>query len=143
MKILLLYPKFPDTFWSFRHALKLAHKRAFPPPLGLLMKENRVLFDSTGNNVGLSTNILPAMSLETLQEGYRRILQAIYSLDHDYRRLKSFLREYRPPKIRSPLSPSYTLDFSHALYRLGILGRERLKFGQILLWILRYSGVRL
>jgi radical SAM superfamily enzyme YgiQ (UPF0313 family) len=33
---LLLYPECPDTFWSFRHALRLAHKEAAQPPLGLL-----------------------------------------------------------------------------------------------------------
>jgi radical SAM superfamily enzyme YgiQ (UPF0313 family) len=36
MKILLVYPKFPDTFWSFKHALKFIHKNAGAPPLGLL-----------------------------------------------------------------------------------------------------------
>jgi hypothetical protein len=36
MNILLVYPKFPDTFWSFKHALKFVHKKASSPPLGLL-----------------------------------------------------------------------------------------------------------
>ncbi|MBW2520435.1 MAG: hypothetical protein JRD88_08795 [Deltaproteobacteria bacterium] len=36
MNILLVYPEFPDTFWSFKHALKLAQKKASSPPLGLL-----------------------------------------------------------------------------------------------------------
>jgi radical SAM superfamily enzyme YgiQ (UPF0313 family) len=36
MKVLLLYPEFPDTFWSFKHALKFIRKRASLPPLGLL-----------------------------------------------------------------------------------------------------------
>jgi radical SAM superfamily enzyme YgiQ (UPF0313 family) len=36
MNILLIYPEFPDTFWSFKHALKFIHKRAALPPLGLL-----------------------------------------------------------------------------------------------------------
>lgn len=36
MNILLLYPEFPDTFWSFRHALKFVRKKASLPPLGLL-----------------------------------------------------------------------------------------------------------
>ena len=35
MKVLLLYPEFPDTFWSFRHALKFVRKAAVGPPLGL------------------------------------------------------------------------------------------------------------
>jgi radical SAM superfamily enzyme YgiQ (UPF0313 family) len=36
MKILLVYPEFPDTYWSFRHALKFEGKKAAFPPLGLL-----------------------------------------------------------------------------------------------------------
>ena len=36
MKILLIYPEFPDTFWSFKHALKFVRKKAGAPPLGLL-----------------------------------------------------------------------------------------------------------
>lgn len=36
MNILLIYPEFPDTFWSYRHALKFVGKRAALPPLGLL-----------------------------------------------------------------------------------------------------------
>ena len=36
MKILLIYPEFPDTFWSFKHALKFVKKKAGAPPLGLL-----------------------------------------------------------------------------------------------------------
>ena len=36
MKILLVYPRYPDTFWSFRHALKFLFKQATFPPLGLL-----------------------------------------------------------------------------------------------------------
>ena len=36
MKVLLVYPEFPDTFWSFKHALKFVFKKATDPPLGLL-----------------------------------------------------------------------------------------------------------
>lgn len=36
MKILLVYPEFPDTFWSFKHALRFIRKKAASPPLGLL-----------------------------------------------------------------------------------------------------------
>ena len=36
LRILLVYPEFPDTFWSFKHALKFIHKKAGAPPLGLL-----------------------------------------------------------------------------------------------------------
>lgn len=36
MKILLVYPEYPDTFWSFKYALKFISKKASFPPLGLL-----------------------------------------------------------------------------------------------------------
>ncbi len=36
MKILLVYPEYPDTFWSFKYALKFVSKKAANPPLGLL-----------------------------------------------------------------------------------------------------------
>src|SRR5918992_3517530 len=36
MKVLLVNPEFPDTYWSFRHALPFEGKRCAFPPLGLL-----------------------------------------------------------------------------------------------------------
>ncbi|HUI63430.1 MAG TPA: radical SAM protein, partial [Bacteroidota bacterium] len=36
MKILLVCPEYPDTFWSFKHALRFISKKAGQPPLGLL-----------------------------------------------------------------------------------------------------------
>jgi len=36
MKVLLIYPPTPDTFWSFKHVLRFVSKRAAFPPLGLL-----------------------------------------------------------------------------------------------------------
>jgi radical SAM superfamily enzyme YgiQ (UPF0313 family) len=36
VKILMVYPSYPDTFWSFKYALKFVSKKASLPPLGLL-----------------------------------------------------------------------------------------------------------
>ncbi|MGA2110238.1 MAG: B12-binding domain-containing radical SAM protein, partial [Syntrophorhabdales bacterium] len=36
MKVLLVYPLYPDTFWSFKYALRFIAKKALHPPLGLL-----------------------------------------------------------------------------------------------------------
>ena len=36
MNTLLVYPQFPDTYWSFKHALSFIGKRAAQPPLGLM-----------------------------------------------------------------------------------------------------------
>ncbi len=36
MNILLIYPEYPDTFWSFKHALKFISKKALNFPLGII-----------------------------------------------------------------------------------------------------------
>jgi len=36
MKVLLVYPKYPVTYWGFQYALKFVSKKAAFPPLGLL-----------------------------------------------------------------------------------------------------------
>ena len=58
MNILLVYPEYPDTFWSFKHALKFVSKKASFPPLGLLTvasllpkKWNKRLIDMSINGL--------------------------------------------------------------------------------------------
>jgi hypothetical protein len=36
MNALLIYAEFPETYWSFKPALKFVGKRAAQPPLGLM-----------------------------------------------------------------------------------------------------------
>ena len=36
MNVLLIYPKYPKTFWSFEYALEFINKKSSFPPLGLL-----------------------------------------------------------------------------------------------------------
>jgi radical SAM superfamily enzyme YgiQ (UPF0313 family) len=36
MNVVLIYPKFPDTFWSFSYALRFVGKKSAFPPLGLI-----------------------------------------------------------------------------------------------------------
>jgi len=36
MKIILISPRTPDTFWSFKHAVRFVSRKASMPPLGLL-----------------------------------------------------------------------------------------------------------
>ncbi|MFI5298478.1 MAG: B12-binding domain-containing radical SAM protein [Polyangiales bacterium] len=36
MRVLLVYPSFPNTYWGFAHSLPLIQKRASLPPLGLI-----------------------------------------------------------------------------------------------------------
>ncbi len=36
MNVLMIYPRTPETFWSFRHVLSFVSRKAAFPPLGLL-----------------------------------------------------------------------------------------------------------
>jgi len=36
VNVLLVYPETPNTFWSFKHALRLVSRKTAYPPLGLL-----------------------------------------------------------------------------------------------------------
>lgn len=36
MRVLMVYPEFPNTFWSFKHALKFINRKINNPPLGLM-----------------------------------------------------------------------------------------------------------
>ncbi|MFP4394202.1 MAG: B12-binding domain-containing radical SAM protein [Anaerolineales bacterium] len=110
-----------------------------PPGTGLyerLREEGRLLSKFAGDNTSGATNIIPKMGLETLHEGYKQLMQTIYSPRHYYERVKTFLREYQPPKIKAPLDWQHLLAFPRSVYRLGILGKERRYYWDLLLWTL-------
>jgi len=68
LKVLLVYPRTPDTFWSFRHVLRLAAKRASIPPLGLLTVA-ALLPDSWELNL-VDLNVRPLRDDEILWADY-------------------------------------------------------------------------
>jgi radical SAM superfamily enzyme YgiQ (UPF0313 family) len=63
LKILLLYPQYPDTFWSFKHALKFISKKAAFPPLGLLTVAAMLPRDWTKRLIDMNTNPLKESDL--------------------------------------------------------------------------------
>jgi len=101
-----------------------------------LKKEGRLLEHLSGDNVDGTTNIIPTMSLDTLREGYKSILQTIYSPQHYYQRVKTFLREYTLPKNYVSLHFDHILAFLRSIYRLGIVGKERVHYWKLLFWTL-------
>jgi radical SAM superfamily enzyme YgiQ (UPF0313 family) len=58
LKILLVYPRYPDTFWSFRHALKFLFKKATFPPLGLVTIASMLPKEWEKRLVDMNTNNL-------------------------------------------------------------------------------------
>jgi radical SAM superfamily enzyme YgiQ (UPF0313 family) len=100
-----------------------------------MKQEGRLCAEATGDNADGTTNIVPVMSMDALSEGYRRILNHIYSPAPYYQRIKTFLREYRPPRVRGNFQLSHVLALVRSFYRIGILGKERLYYWKLLLWV--------
>jgi len=101
-----------------------------------LRKEGRLVNEMSGDNVDGSTNIIPKMGLESLQEGYRKLLAQIYAPKFYYERVRTFLREYHPPEIRLHLDTQYFLALWRSIYRLGIRGVERVQYWRLFFWTL-------
>ncbi|MEW6663933.1 MAG: B12-binding domain-containing radical SAM protein [Thermodesulfobacteriota bacterium] len=99
-----------------------------------MKRENRLIGLLTGDNVDGTTNIVPKMGLETLSDGYRRLMLYLYSPKHYHERVKAFLREYKAPKIRVPLDLQRFLALFRSGLRLGIIGSERVQYWKTLVW---------
>jgi radical SAM superfamily enzyme YgiQ (UPF0313 family) len=101
-----------------------------------LLKEDRLVNEMSGDNVDGSTNIIPKMGVEPLQEGYRKLLSHIYAPKFYYERVLTFLREYHPPEIRIHLDLQYILALGRSIYQLGICGVERIQYWRLFFWTL-------
>ncbi|MDZ4197673.1 MAG: DUF4070 domain-containing protein, partial [Kiritimatiellia bacterium] len=99
-----------------------------------MKKEGRLCAESSGDNVDGTTNIVPAMSLEILKDGYRKILDHIYSPAPYYQRIRTFLREYKGPRERGRLKFAHILALMRSLYRIGFIGKERFQYWKLLMW---------
>jgi radical SAM superfamily enzyme YgiQ (UPF0313 family) len=96
--------------------------------------QGRLISHTTGNNVDGTTNFVPRMDGEILRAGYRSLMRHIYSPGPYYRRIRTFLREYRSPRISRPVNWRYFVAFLHANVRLGVFGCERFHYWGLLLW---------
>lgn len=99
-----------------------------------MKKEGRLKEEFSGDNVDGTSNIIPAMNQDVLKAGYRQILDHIYSPENFYRRIRTFLREYRTPAGRRHLEPSHVLALLRSFFWLGIFGRERFHYWMLLIW---------
>lgn len=99
-------------------------------------EEGRLIGNFTGNNVGDTTNIIPRMSLEKLQTGYREVLKYLYTPKNYYARSKIFLKEYKPPVVSTPVRGDYLHAFVQSIIQLGIIGKERVHYWKLIAWTL-------
>ena len=100
-----------------------------------MLKKNRLLSATSGDNFDGTTNIIPAsMHIDTLVKGYKHILAQIYLPKNYYERIKIFLREYQNQGIKEPVNVNSTLAFLNSIFFIGFLGKERFHFWNLLIW---------
>jgi len=100
-----------------------------------LEKENRLLKDVSGDNTDCSINFIPKMHYKTLIDGYKKMLKTIYSPDYYYKRVRVFLKSYKPLQkrmFRFRFNCFGTLFIS--ILFLGIIGKERFHYWRLFFW---------
>jgi radical SAM superfamily enzyme YgiQ (UPF0313 family) len=98
-----------------------------------LRQEGRILHDASGNNVEASLNFVPKLDREVLVEGYRSLVKRLYTPRMYYRRILTFLREYRPQGQRNHLSWRDVKAFVKSLWVMGVLSRGRRQYWKFLM----------
>ena len=101
-----------------------------------LQHEGRLLGPSSGNNSDGTTNFLPRMDLQALRDGYRNLIATIYAPGPYYRRVRTFLREFHPPKVPLSFNLKTLAAFLRSTVGLGVIGRERFQYWRLLAWTL-------
>jgi radical SAM superfamily enzyme YgiQ (UPF0313 family) len=94
-----------------------------------LMRENRLIKGGSGNNTDCSLNFIPKMNYETLINGYRHILKTIYAPRQYYKRIESFLKEYKPQqKVAGRLKLYHIKALVKSMWILGVRENGRWQY---------------
>jgi hypothetical protein len=105
-----------------------------------LKKEKRLLRAFTGDNNDLALNFIPKMNSTMLINGYKHILDTIYSPKQYYERVKAFLKEYRPViRKRKKLHFYQLVAFLKSTWFLGFREKGRKYYWRLfLLTLMKY-----
>ncbi len=93
-----------------------------------LQREGRLLKSTSGDNTDCSLNFIPKMNYETLINGYKNILDTIYSPKQYYERVRIFLREYKPQRrgrVLTSIKFYHIRAFFKSMWVLGVRERGR------------------
>ncbi len=102
-----------------------------------LKKEQRLTKETSGNNTDFTTNFIPSMDYDLLISGYKKVLKTLYAPKNYYERVRTFLREYIPPKKKKKAFRfrfDYLAAFIRAIVVLGVVGKERFHYWRLLIW---------
>jgi len=100
-----------------------------------LLAEGRLLKDFSGSNTDL--NFIPQMGSAALLNGYKKILNTIYSPKHYYARVMRFMKDFEPKKKKVfHLNSNYILALFKSMLKLGVIGEERIYYWKLFFWSL-------
>jgi radical SAM superfamily enzyme YgiQ (UPF0313 family) len=88
--------------------------------------------ESSGENTDIVVNYVPTMDRDELIEGYKRILTTIYSSKHYYKRVNTFLKDYKP-NGRGKLGRGDVRAFFKSTWSIGLLSRSRFRYWSLLI----------
>lgn len=103
-----------------------------------LFRESRIINTFSGDNVDGTTNIIPRMGIDRLLTGYQSIMKQIYSPKKYYQRVRTLLKDLKAPEIKQPINVQRFLSLFRSAFRLGVLGKERFHYWQLMSWTLIY-----
>jgi len=102
-----------------------------------LESENRLTTEASGNNTDLSMNFIPKMNQQELLEGYRKIIENIYSVKPYYKRIRVMLSNYKPRNVKSGRFNIRALKgFFKSIFIIGIVNKGRSEYWKLLFWTL-------
>lgn len=97
-----------------------------------LKNENRIICESSGNNIDTNINFIPKMDKEFLISEYKKLLLSLYNAKNYYERIFNFLKEYKH-HTDDKLTKNYFTGFLKTVYMLGIKDKNRFYFWKMLL----------
>lgn len=106
MNILLVYPKCPDSFWSFNHALKFISKKAAVPPLGLITVS--AMLPSTWEKKFVDMNVSALDSSDILWADYV-FISAMYIQKESVKKVIAECKKWSTKIVAG--GPLFTQDF--------------------------------
>ena len=89
-----------------------------------LRKENRLLADSTGNNTDFSINFVPKIAPDILIDGYKQIVNTVYSKKEYYERVLTFARNYHH-YVDEHFNWEAIIPLFKSVFYMGILDQSR------------------
>ncbi len=103
-----------------------------------LKETKRLIQDTNANNTSLlSLNFTPKMGKENLIEGYKKIINTIYSPKSYYERIKTFISNYKAPqKGLQKLKWHHIKALFSSFWILGIKDKGRKYYWKLILWSL-------